>query len=142
MSKKGKLAFIGTVESAGEISKVKIFSEFCAGLQNLDDFSHIIILYWCHLRDKEDERRVLRVTPRRHLHNSQVGVFASRSPTRPNPIALCVTQLVEIQNCTLSVRGLDAFESSPIIDIKPYIPRADSIPNAKAPRWTSHGPPT
>ena len=141
MSEKGKLTFIGVVESPGETSRVKIFPEFCAGLQNLDDFSHVIILYWCHLRDKKDERRVLKVTPRRHLHTSQVGVFASRSPTRPNPIALCVTQLVKIQNCTLHVRGLDALEGSPIIDIKPYIPRADSIPNGKVPEWTSHGPP-
>lgn len=142
MSEKGKLTFIGVVESPGETSTVKIFPEFCAGLQNLDDFSHIIILYWCHLRDEEDERRVLKVTPRRHSHTSQVGVFASRSPTRPNPIALCVTQLVKIQNCTLHVQGLDALEGSPVIDIKPYIPRADSIPNAKTPEWTSRGPPT
>ena len=142
MSEKGKLTFIGVVESPGETSRVKIFPEFCAGLQNLDDFSHVIILYWCHLRDKKDERRVLKVTPRRHLHTSQVGVFASRSPTRPNPIALCVTRLLKIQNCTLHVRGLDAQEGSPIIDIKPYIPRADSISNAKVPEWTSRGPPT
>ena len=142
MSEKAKLTYIGVVEGSGETSSVRIFPEFCEGLHNLDNFSHVIILYWCHLRDEEDERRVLKVTPRRHLRTSPVGVFASRSPTRPNPIALCVTQLVKIHDCTLYVRGLDAMDGSPIIDLKPYIPRADSIPNAKTPKWTSHGPPT
>ncbi len=142
MSEKGKLTFIGSVETPGETSVVRIFPKFCAGLQGLDAFSHVIILYWCHLRDEKDEREVLKVTPRRHHHGSQVGVFASRSPTRPNPIALCVAQLVSIQDCHLHVRGLDALKDSPIIDIKPYIPRADSVPEAETPEWTSRGPKT
>jgi tRNA-Thr(GGU) m(6)t(6)A37 methyltransferase TsaA len=142
MFKGGELKFIGVVEDAGELSKVKIFPEFCAGLQRLNDFSHIIILYWFHLRDEENERRVLRVIPKRHLGAPQVGVFASRSPSRPNPIGFCVVELVKIEECTLTVKGFDALENSPIIDIKPYIPRADSIPEAQVPEWTSRGPPT
>ena len=142
MFKEGELKFIGVVEDAGELSKVKIFPEFCAGLQRLNDFSHIIVLYWFHLRDKENERRILRVIPRRHPGAPEVGVFASRSPSRPNPVGLCVTELVKIEGCTLTVKGLDALENSPIIDIKPYIPRADSIPEARVPEWTSRGPPT
>lgn len=142
MFKGGELKFIGVVEDAGELSKVKIFPEFCAGLQRLNDFSHIIILYWFHLRDEENERRVLRVIPKRHPGAPQVGVFASRSPSRPNPIGFCVVELVKIEECTLTVKGFDALENSPIIDIKPYIPRADSIPEAQVPEWTSRGPPT
>ena len=140
MDVKGKVRFIGVVEDAGKLSRVRIFPEFCAGLQSLGRFSHIIILYWFHLRDTEEERRVLQVTPRRHPGSPQVGVFASRSPSRPNPIGLCITELVRIQDCTLFVRGLDAMESSPVIDIKPYIPRADCFPDAKVPEWTSRGP--
>jgi len=142
MFKGGELKFIGVVEDAGELSKVKIFPEFCAGLQRLNDFSHIIVLYWFHLRDKENERRTLRVIPKRHPGAPEVGVFASRSPSRPNLIGLCVTELVKIEECTLTLKGLDAIENSPIIDIKPYIPRADSIPEARVPEWTSRGPPT
>jgi tRNA-Thr(GGU) m(6)t(6)A37 methyltransferase TsaA len=142
MIKEGKLRFIGVVEAAGELSKVKIFPQFCAGVRHLNDFSHIIVLYWFHLRDKESERRTIRVVPRRHPGAPQVGVFASRSPSRPNPIGLCVTELVKIEECTLTVRGLDALENSPIIDIKPYIPRTDSVPEARVPEWTSRGPPT
>jgi tRNA-Thr(GGU) m(6)t(6)A37 methyltransferase TsaA len=117
--KEGKLKFIGSVLDAGELSKVKVFPEFCAGLRRLNGFSHVIIMYWLHLRDNEKERRVLEVTPKRHPGAPQVGVFASRSPSRPNPIGLCVTELVETDKCLLTVKGLDALQNSPIIDIKP-----------------------
>lgn len=142
MNEKSELRFIGVVEGSGELSRVKIFPEFCVGLQGLNNFSHLIILYCFHLRDKEEERRTLQVVPRRHPGAPQVGVFASRSPSRPNPIGFCVVELTKIEDCTLLVRGLDAFEGSPIIDIKPYIPRADSIPGARVPEWALRGPPT
>ncbi|MEM2912519.1 MAG: tRNA (N6-threonylcarbamoyladenosine(37)-N6)-methyltransferase TrmO [Candidatus Bathyarchaeia archaeon] len=141
MKERGELKFIGVVETADTFSRVKIFPEFCAGLGGLDNFSHIIILYWFHLRNKETERRVLRVVPRRHAGAPEVGVFASRSPSRPNPIGLCVVRLLKIEECTLTVEGLDALEGSPIIDIKPYLPRTDSVPNAQVPNWTKNGPP-
>lgn len=142
MSEEGRLRFIGVVEEAGELSMVKIFTEFCEGLHRLNVFSHIIIIYWFHLRDNEKERRTLRVVPRRHHGAQRVGVFASRSPSRPNPIGFCVAELTKIEDCVLIVRGLDAFEGSPIIDIKPYLPRADAVPNARVPEWTLRGPPS
>jgi tRNA-Thr(GGU) m(6)t(6)A37 methyltransferase TsaA len=74
--------------------------------------------------------------------NVETGVFACRSPSRPNPIGLCVVELLKIEKCVLTVKNLDAFEGSPIIDIKPYIPKADSIPNARVPEWTLHDPKT
>jgi len=143
MSVKPEMHFIGVVEKAGEQeAKVRIFPEFCAGLKGIEDFSHIIVLYWAHLRDNEKERRTLLVFPRRHAVNVEKGVFACRSPSRPNPIGLCVVELLKIEECILTVRGLDAVEGSPIIDIKPYIPRTDSVPNARVPDWTLHGPTT
>ena len=141
MHRQGELNFIGIVEAASETeAKVRIFPEFCEGLREIDRFSQLIVLYWIHLRDKEDERRTLRVYPRRHAVEVEVGVFACRSPSRPNPIGLCVVELVRVDACNLTVKGLDALEGSPIIDIKPYIPRADSVPNARVPEWTSKGP--
>lgn len=142
MGKEAKLKFVGVVETVGELSKVRVFPEFCQGLEHLNNFSHIIVLYWLHLRDNEEERSVLQVLPRRHPGAPRVGVFASRSPSRPNPVGLCVAELVEIEDCILIVKGLDALEGSPIVDIKPYIPRADSVPNARVPEWTSRGPPS
>ena len=142
MNDKSEVKFIGLVESSGEESEIKIFQEFCSGLQGITNFSHIIVLYWFHLRDNERERQTLQVVPRRHRCALQVGVFASRSPSRPNPIGLCVVKLIKIEECTVTVKGLDALEGSPIIDVKPYIPRADAIPEARVPEWTSRGPPT
>jgi tRNA-Thr(GGU) m(6)t(6)A37 methyltransferase TsaA len=143
MDGKGELHFIGIVEKSGEQeAKVRIFPEFCAGLKGVKDFSHLIILYWIHLRDNEEERRTLLVFPRRHAVKVETGVFACRSPSRPNPIGLCVVELLKIEEYLLTVKALDALEGSPIIDIKPYIPRADSIPNARVPEWTLQGPKT
>jgi len=143
MDGNGELHFIGIVEKAEEQeTRVRVFPEFCAGLKGIEDFSHLIILYWIHLRDNEEERSTLLVFPKRHAVKVKTGVFASRSPSRPNPIGLCVVELLKVEKCVLTVKGLDAFEGSPIIDIKPYIPRADSIPNARVPEWTWHGPKT
>jgi len=142
MKKTGKVEFIGVVGKSGKTSIVKVFPKFCAGLQDLDKYSHAIILYWFHLRDNRGERRVLKVTPKRHPGAPQVGVFASRSPSRPNPIGMCVAKIVRVKNCTLSVEGLDAVEGTPVVDIKPYLPRSDSFPHARAPSWTLRGPET
>ncbi len=133
----GTVRFIGVVEEAGgQRAKVRVFPEFCGGLKGIEGFSHLIILYWVHLRDSKAERRTLLVFPRRHKVNVETGVFACRSPSRPNPIGLCVVELLEVENCVLTVKGLDAFEGSPIVDIKPYIPRIDSFPEARVPDWT------
>src|SRR3989304_9209863 len=100
MASEGKVHFVGIVEKAGEEeAKIRMFEQFCSGLEGLSDFSHLIILYWIHLRDTEEERQTLIVSPKRHAANVQVGVFASRSPSRPNPIGLCVVELLKIEEC-------------------------------------------
>ena len=73
MSERSELRFIGTVESLGKLSRVKIFPEFCVGLEGLNNFSHIAILYWFHLRDNEEERHTLRVVPRGTLERRRLG---------------------------------------------------------------------
>ena len=143
MTSEAKLRFIGVVEKAGEQeAQVRIFRECCAGLKNIGDFSHLIILYWIHLRDNKKDRQTLLVFPRKHMVNIETGVFTCRSPARPNPIGLCVVELLKVKRCVLTVKGLDALEDSPIIDVKPYVPRADSVPNARVPKWTQQGPKT
>ncbi|MEM3581499.1 MAG: tRNA (N6-threonylcarbamoyladenosine(37)-N6)-methyltransferase TrmO [Candidatus Bathyarchaeia archaeon] len=132
----GEVYFIGVVEKAGEDeAKIRIFPEFCSGLKGVEEFSHLIVLYWFHLRDNETDRRTLLVFPRRHRINVEKGVFACRSPSRPNPIGLCIVELVGRENCTLIVKGLDAMEGSPIIDIKPYIPHHNAVQDARIPEW-------
>jgi len=95
-----------------------------------------------HLRDTTEERRTLLVFPKKHAVKIETGVFACRSPSRPNPIGLCLVELLKVERCELAVKGLDALKDSPIIDIKPYLPRAESIQNARIPDWASQGPTT
>jgi tRNA-Thr(GGU) m(6)t(6)A37 methyltransferase TsaA len=143
MSAKGEVHFIGVVAKVGEeTAEVRVFPEFCRGLKNIADFSHLIILYWIHLRDNEKERKTLVVIPRKHGACMESGVFACRSPSRPNPIGFCVVELKEIRECILIVKGLDALQDSPVIDIKPYLPRADCVPDAQVPDWVEQGPAT
>ncbi|MBO3808645.1 MAG: tRNA (N6-threonylcarbamoyladenosine(37)-N6)-methyltransferase TrmO [Candidatus Brockarchaeota archaeon] len=131
-----EVRFIGFVESAGEDwARIRIYPEFCNGLKGIEGFSHLIVIYWLHLCDSEEERRTLLVYPKRRTVNVLTGVFACRSPTRPNPVGICVVELLKREECSLKVRGLDAFEKSPVIDIKPYIPRIDSVEKARTPEW-------
>jgi tRNA-Thr(GGU) m(6)t(6)A37 methyltransferase TsaA len=141
MSQHGKLRFIGAVEKAGEQeATVRVFQEFCAGLKGLEAFSYVIILYRVHLCDNEIERQTLLVFAKRQKVKVQRGVFASRSPSRLNPIGLFTLKLLRVEGCRLTVEGLDALKNSPIIDIKPYLPRADSVPEARVIQWTQNGP--
>ena len=140
LSERYEIQPIGKVEEEGETSKVRIYPKFTKALQGIEGFSHVIILYWFHLRDNKKDRNTLKVIPKRHPGAPEVGVFACRSPARPNPIGLCVTQLLEVEDNVLIVKGLDALKDSPIIDIKPYSPRADMIANTKVPDWALQGP--
>ena len=117
---KGEVNFIGRVTKVeGDVSTIMIKPEYCSGLYKLDMYEKIKILYWFHQRDNPKHRNVLTVIPRRHGETEERGVFASGSPSRPNPIGLTIVELLSIENCILRVRGLDAFEDSPIVDIKP-----------------------
>jgi len=116
----GTVRFIGVVEAVEEvISTIRIKPEYLPGLMGLEAYKRVYILYWFHLRDNPEHRGTLQVVPRRHGETRPRGVFASRSPSRPNPVGLTEVELISMDGCTLTVRGLDAFEGSPILDIKP-----------------------
>jgi len=117
---RGEVRFIGKVTAVEEdISTIEIYPEYSEGLYRLEAYQKIYILYWFHRRDNEKHRSVLRVVPRRHGETEERGVFASHSPSRPNPIGLTAVELLAVDGRFLRVRGLDAYEDSPIIDIKP-----------------------
>jgi tRNA (adenine37-N6)-methyltransferase len=110
-------------------STIEIYPEFHDALEGLRGFSHIFVLsYFNQLR--QEQIGPLRVKPRRLLTKGfkleelpLVGVFAIDSPTRPNPIGLSLVKLVKLEGDRLVVRGLDCFDGTPVLDIKPY--RAD-----------------
>lgn len=115
----GEVRFIGeVVEVEDDISVIEILPKYCPGLDQVDSYKEIFVLYWFHQRDNDKHRNVLKVIPRRHGETEERGVFASHSPSRPNPIGLTRVELLSIDGCRLTVKGLDAFEGSPVVDLK------------------------
>ena len=115
------------------VSEIVVDSSLSEALDNLDEFSHIIVLYWMH-RVKVG-RAPTRVHPKGRQELPLVGLFASRSPYRPNPLGKATVRLLERKGNILKVEGLDAIDGTPVIDIKPYIPGYDSVDDAKVPPW-------
>lgn len=106
---------------AGAIAEIHVFEAFQKGLDDLSGHRHLIVLSWF---DRSD-RTVLKATP---PHTGvEHGVFATRSPDRPNPVGICVTDLLGIKGGVVTVRGLDALDGTPVIDIKPYIASIDCV---------------
>jgi tRNA-Thr(GGU) m(6)t(6)A37 methyltransferase TsaA len=119
-------------ESRQVVSEIVIDRNLTEALDNLDEFSHIIILYWIHRSRRPSP---VKVHPRGDPERALMGVFATRSPSRPNPIGKATVKLLERKGNILKVQGLDAIDGSPVLDIKPYIPGYDSVENARAPSW-------
>jgi tRNA-Thr(GGU) m(6)t(6)A37 methyltransferase TsaA len=110
---------IQPIGAIGVRAKVEIFPEYVEGLQDLEGFSHIILLYHCHL----SQSYKLKVKP--FLDDVQRGLFATRAPARPNPIGISVVRLIQIERATLSVQDIDIIDQTPLLDIKPFVPDFD-----------------
>jgi tRNA-Thr(GGU) m(6)t(6)A37 methyltransferase TsaA len=107
---------------------VEIRPEYEEGLDGLAGFSHIILLYAFHLS------RGYRLTVKPFLDDEMHGVFATRAPRRPNPIGLSVVKLVQVEGCTLKVRGVDMVDGTPLLDVKPFVPQFD-VPQVERIGW-------
>ena len=105
--------------AASREGHIDIFSEYQDGLKDLDGFSHIVLLYHFHKAPRVD----LTVTP--FLDKQPRGIFATRAPTRPNPIGLSIVQLVRIEGRTIHLANVDILDGTPLLDIKPYVPQFD-----------------
>lgn len=104
-----------------------------ASLDGLEDFSHIIVLFWMH---KNVGPIPTKVHPQGRDDLPLTGIFATRAPHRPNSIGMTIVKLLERDGNSLRVMGLDAIDGSPVIDIKPHLPK-DDIPEAHHPDWVS-----
>jgi len=101
---------------------VEVASEYMEGLKDIDGFSHIILLYQFHL----SKGYSLAVKP--YMDERSRGVFATRAPSRPNPIGMSVVRLIRVEGNKLYVRGIDIVDGTPLLDIKPYVPEFDTPP--------------
>ena len=126
---------VGYVVKKGGQTKIQILEEYRPALLGLDGFSHIHVLWWFHRNDIPPKRRILQVHPRGNPHNPLTGVFATRSPVRPNLIALTTCKIKRVAEDGVEVEWIDAFDGTPVLDIKPYIPGLDRVVRPKVPDW-------
>lgn len=116
-------------------SDLELLPELTEALDGLEEYSHIIVLFWLH-RIPEERRGVQKkLHPRDRQDLPLVGIFATRTQMRPNPIAQTVVRLRRRRQNVLRVRGLDAIDGSPILDIKPYLPPYDQPEAVRLPEW-------
>jgi tRNA-Thr(GGU) m(6)t(6)A37 methyltransferase TsaA len=141
-----RLRPIGTVRSPvaeptdagwGEVeSRIALLPEFRAGLRGLGDFSHVLVVAWLHQADFDPARHLVR-RPRGLPDMPELGIFAQRAKDRPNPLGITVVRLLGVDATGVAVRGLDAIDGTPILDLKPYFPDFDSAPRATVPEWVA-----
>ena len=107
--------------AAGVTGTVEVFPEYAAGLRDLDGFERIWLLYWF------DRVKAAEMTVKPYLDTAERGLFATRAPSRPNPIGLSAVRLMRLEGNTLYVDGVDILDGTPLLDIKPYVPRFDAF---------------
>jgi tRNA-Thr(GGU) m(6)t(6)A37 methyltransferase TsaA len=121
------------VKDKSRISQIVVNSELAEALEGIAEFSHLFVLFWLHEVTSE-ERKTLKVHPRGREDLPLLGVFATRTKLRPNPIGLTLVELMKVEDNVLTVRGLDAFNETPVLDLKPF-DFWDMAKDAKVPRW-------
>lgn len=120
---------------------IQLDPPFAPGLQRLDEYSHVYVIWLLNASaDAKETPHVLCHPP--YPDAGEVGVFACRSPRRPNPIGLTLTEIVRADPSTglLQVTWLDAFDGTPVLDLKPYIPASDRVQAARTPAWMAGWP--
>lgn len=137
-----KLVPIGYVRVGEGGFCLEIASDYRPALRGLEGFSHINVLWWGHLCDSEEHRKITHCETPYKTAPATMGIFATRSPLRPNPIALTPVAILNIEYDTgiISIPYIDAEDGSPILDIKPYHPAVDRIRDVSVPDWCSHWP--
>lgn len=126
---------IGWVRTNDASAWIELDGRFEGALKGLDGFSHVWVFWWFDRNDTPNNRRVLQVHPRGDVRNPLTGVFATRAPVRPNLIALTLCQLASVSGNRIEVVGIDAFDGTPVVDLKPYIPALDRPDSVRIPEW-------
>jgi len=116
-----------------EISEIVLKKKFANALKGIEDYSHLMIVYWM---DKVKDKMITH-RPQGNPNVPIVGIFSCRCPQRPNPVAVTTVRLLSHRGNKLKVRGLDIINGTPIIDIKPYWPVYDEVKGIKIPKWVN-----
>lgn len=133
---------IGTITNNEEGAFIRLDSKYIPALKALDGFGYINVVWWFSGFDNEQARNVLATEQPYKKSPDEMGIFATRSPIRPNPIALTTVEVLNIdyENGVITVPHIDANDGTPLLDIKPYTPSLDRAEDPAVPDWCSHWP--
>jgi tRNA-Thr(GGU) m(6)t(6)A37 methyltransferase TsaA len=137
---------IGTIESPqGEavdegwgdvVSAIRLQSGLGVGMQGLDEFSHAVVVFYMHEARFDWQNDLVR-RPRGMEDMPEIGIFAQRARSRPNSIGVTAVEIVSVEGDCVFVKGLDAINGTPVLDLKPYFPAFDYVDHARIPDWVS-----
>lgn len=133
---------IGRIRNNEGEAFIELDKKYIPALKALEGFSHINVLWWFDKFDNDEARAVLEADQPYKKAPKKVGIFATRSPIRPNPIALTAVEVIGIdyERGIINIAYIDADDNTPLIDIKPYTPSLDKIDTPSVPKWCSHWP--
>ncbi|MBN1438668.1 MAG: SAM-dependent methyltransferase [Anaerolineales bacterium] len=133
---------IGVVRSGDEGFRIEIEEKFRPAPAGLEGFGHVTVLWWPHKRETPEVRGVMEIDKPYRKAPAKLGVFATRSEARPNPVLITTVPLLQVdaQKGLLLTPYIDAEDGSPVLDIKPYQPCADRIRETVTPEWCRHWP--
>jgi tRNA-Thr(GGU) m(6)t(6)A37 methyltransferase TsaA len=126
---------VGTIHKTDAQTWIEIEAPYRPAMDGLEGFSHIHVLFWFHENDHAEGRQVLKVHPRKDTRNPLTGVFATHSPLRPNLIGMTLCRVVAVDPSRIVIDRIDAFDGTPVLDIKCYIPSSRSFENLHLPDW-------
>ena len=121
-------------DTGTRVSEIILSEEFSELLDGIEEYSHLVILYWGH-EVPVSGRTMKKTHPAGMTNYPKQGIYATYSPARPNPVLMTVVQLVKKENNRLYVSGLDAINNSPVLDIKPYVPLLFPQEGVIIPEW-------
>jgi tRNA-Thr(GGU) m(6)t(6)A37 methyltransferase TsaA len=119
------------------VSQIDLAPKYKEALEGIEGYSHLLVLYWLSRVPYNARGRRMKIHPRSRPDLPLVGVFATRTQYRPNPIGLTQVKLVERRGKTLTVKGLDALNGTPVLDIKPISPKTERPAHFRVPEWYS-----
>lgn len=137
-----KVKAIGKIENSEQGAIIRLEREYIPALKSLSGFSHINVIWWFSGCDNQSARSVLQVEQPYKGAPEIMGVFATRSPERPNPIALTSCEVIDIdyESGVIVVPFIDADDNTPVLDIKPYTPSLDRVEKPEVPEWCGNWP--
>ena len=132
---------IGYIRRTEKNINLEIAEPFKPALKQLDHFSHVMVFWWAHKHDNEKSRSILQCEPP-YAKGKITGVFATRAEYRPNPIAMTTCKILHVDETKgiIRVADIDAYDGTPIVDLKAYFPVCDRVKRATIPEWLSDWP--